>query len=189
MEKPSIDIMFFKESKCLVTVRKVTDQEGDNLMKKSLTGVIAMLAGAAAGVAATGIRLSERIEEKQKKADKHMSLFLMMNQWVKVKQDGKNLSSYFEKEGYKQIAIYGMSYAGETLMEELIDSPVTVKYGIDRNAEMIFADVDIVTPDASLEPVDAVVVTAITFFEEVEEMLRQKVDCPIISLEDILYDV
>ena len=108
-------------------------------MKKSLTGVIAMLAGAAAGVAATGIRLSERIEEKQKKADKHMSLFLMMNQWVKVKQDGKNLSSYFEKEGYK--------------------------------------------------PVDAVVVTAITFFEEVEEMLRQKVDCPIISLEDILYDV
>ena len=59
-----------------------------------------------------------------------MSLFLMMNQWVKVKQDGKNLSSYFEKEGYKQIAIYGMSYAGETLMEELIDSPVTVKYGI-----------------------------------------------------------
>ena len=118
-----------------------------------------------------------------------MSLFLMMNQWVKVKQDGKNLSSYFEKEGYKQIAIYGMSYAGETLMEELIDSPVTVQYGIDRNAEMIFADVDIVTPDASLEPVDAVVVTAITFFEEVEEMLRQKVDCPIISLEDILYDV
>ena len=88
MEKPSIDIMFFKESKCLVTVRKITDQEGDNLMKKSLTGVIAMLAGAAAGVAATGIRLSERIEEKQKKADKHMSLFLMMNQWVKVKQDG-----------------------------------------------------------------------------------------------------
>ena len=113
----------------------------------------------------------------------------MMNQWVKVKQDGKNLSLYFEREGYKEIAIYGMSYAGETLMEELVDSPVTVKYGIDRNAEKILADVDVVTPDAFLEPVDAIVVTSVTFFEEIEEILRQKTDCPIISLEDILYDV
>ena len=159
------------------------------MIKKGMISVLSALAGLMAGVVMTGRRMGGQIEEKQKKADKHMSLYLMMNQWVKVKQEGKNLSSYFEREGYKNLAIYGMSYAGETLMEELIDSPVTVKYGIDRNAEMIFADVDIVTPDASLEPVDAVVVTAITFFEEVEEMLRQKVDCPIISLEDILYDV
>ena len=52
-------------------------------------------------------------------AEKHLALFLMMNQWVKVKQEGKNLSCYFEKNGYKKIAIYGMSYAGETLLEEL----------------------------------------------------------------------
>ena len=158
-------------------------------MKKGVIGVLTALAGAAAGVAVTARRMSDQIEEKQKKADKHMTLFLMMNQWVKVKQDGKNLSLYFEREGYKEIAIYGMSYAGETLMEELVDSPVTVKYGIDRNAEKILADVDVVTPDAFLEPVDAIVVTSVTFFEEIEEILRQKTDCPIISLEDILYDV
>ena len=40
-----------------------------------------------------------------------------------------------------------------------------------------------------LETVDAVVVTAITFFDEIEERLSEKVDCPIISLEDILYEV
>lgn len=40
-----------------------------------------------------------------------------------------------------------------------------------------------------LEPVDAVVVTAISFFDEIEEALNAKTDCPILSLEDILYNV
>ena len=43
--------------------------------------------------------------------------------------------------------------------------------------------------DDDLEEVDAVVVTAITFFDEIEEKLSQKIDCPIISLEDILYEI
>jgi hypothetical protein len=37
--------------------------------------------------------------------------------------------------------------------------------------------------------VDAIVVTAITFFDEIEEKLSEKIDCPIISLDDILYEV
>jgi hypothetical protein len=50
-------------------------------------------------------------------------------------------------------------------------------------------DVDVVTMDDDLEEVDAIVVTAITFFDEIEEKLSAKIDCPIISLEDILYEV
>lgn len=113
----------------------------------------------------------------------------MMSQWVKVKQEGKNLSSYLEKNGYKKIAVYGMSYAGEALINELENSDIAVAYGIDRNAGSLYADVDIVSIDDDLEEVDAVVVTAITFFDEIEEKLSQKIDCPIISLEDILYEI
>ena len=64
-----------------------------------------------------------------------------------------------------------------------------VKYGIDKRAENIYADFDIVTPDSQLDKVDAIVVTSITFFDEIEEMLSVKIDCPIISLEDVLYQV
>lgn len=113
----------------------------------------------------------------------------MMNQWVKVKQQGKNLSEYFEKNGYKKIAVYGMSYAGETLIDELKDSNITVTYAIDKNADSIYFDIDIISIEDDLKPVDAIVVTAITFFDEIEESLCAKVDCPIISLEDILYEV
>jgi hypothetical protein len=41
--------------------------------------------------------------------------------------------------------------------------------------------------DAFLDKVDVVVVTAITYFNEIEEMLSLRVDCPVVSLENILY--
>lgn len=74
-------------------------------------------------------------------------------------------------------------------MEELRDTDVQVVYGIDKKADSIYADVDIVTMDDTLEEVDAVVVTAITFYDEIEDKLSDKIDCPIISLEDILYEI
>lgn len=158
-------------------------------MNKGVIGVLSLLAGAAAGAVGTGKTIGKQVNENKQMSDKHLALFLMMNQWVKVKQEGKNLASYFEKEGYKEIAIYGMSYAGETLVEELEGSNIKIKYGIDRKADNIYADIDIVSPDDSLDEVDAIVVTSITFFDEIEAKLSEKIDCPIISLEDILYEV
>ena len=158
-------------------------------MKKGIISAVSLLAGAAFGAGAVGKMQGEKQKKAGEMSDKHLALFQMMNQWVKVKQEGKNLVSYFEKNGYRKIAIYGMSYAGETLADELKGSGITVAYGIDKRADSIYADVNIMSLDDKLESVDAVVVTAVTFFEEIEEQLLEKVDCPIISLEDILYEV
>lgn len=158
-------------------------------MRKSIISVISAMAGIIAGGLAVGRSAGKVIDGEKKVADKHLILFQMMSQWVKVKQEGKNLSSFFEKNGYKSIAIYGMSYAGETLVEELKGTDTKIAYGIDKNADSIYADVDIVSVEDDLEKVDAIVVTAITFFDEIEEKLSKKVSCPVISLEDILYEV
>lgn len=158
-------------------------------MKKVVVSALSTVIGAAVGVVATGKEAQKTVDKTQKMSDKHLALFLMMNQWVKVKQDGKNLSEYFEKHGYRKIAIYGMSYAGETLIDELKGRRIEVAYAIDRNADTIYADVDVVSMEEELAPVDAVVVTAITFFDEIEEKLAEKVNCPILSLEEILYEV
>ncbi|MBO5524378.1 MAG: hypothetical protein J5986_12005, partial [Roseburia sp.] len=61
-------------------------------------------------------------------------------------------------------------------------------YAIDKNSNQISADVSIVSVDDYLEEVDAIVVTAISFFDEIEETLSTKLHCPILSLEDIIYD-
>lgn len=158
-------------------------------MRKGVIGVLSLLAGATGS--AIGVRkiFEKKINERQQLSDKHLALFLMMNQWVKVKQEGKNLASYFEKNEFKKIAIYGMSYAGETLVDELQGTKVQIAYGIDRKADGMYANIDIVPLEGDLEEVDAIIVTAITFFDEIENTLADKVNCPIISLEDVLYEV
>ena len=158
-------------------------------MNKGIIPIISALGGGLAGAAGVSKLMQKNIDKKQSMSDKHLALFLLMNQWVKVKQEGKNLSSYFKNKGYKKIAIYGMSYAGETLIEELRGTGIEVSYGIDKNAAKFFVDVDVLSLEDDFKEVDAIVVTAITFFDEIEEALSRKVDCDIISLEDILYEV
>lgn len=158
-------------------------------MKKGIISVISALAGTVIGASVMGKATFKKLDKIQLLSDKHLVLFLMMNQWVKVKQEGKDLREYFEKNDFKNIAIYGMSYAGETLVEELKNTDIHIAYGIDKNADAIYADIDIVSVNEELQGVDAVVVTAITFFDEIEKVLSKKVSCPVISLEDILYEI
>ena len=82
-----------------------------------------------------------------------------------------------------------MSYAGETLVDELKDSCIQVTYAIDKNAGTVYENVNIVSPEEGLENVDAIIVTAITFYEEVKENLTKKISVPILSLEDLLYEI
>ena len=158
-------------------------------MKGIVKDVITTLFGAVIGAIGMQKINEKAIVKNAEMSDKHLSLFLLMNQWVKIKQEGKNLSSYFEENGYHEIAIYGISYAGETLVNELAGSTVKIKYAIDRNADNIYVEINVLSPEDELEDVDAIVVTAIKFFDEIEEMLSEKVSCPIISLEDILYEI
>lgn len=158
-------------------------------MRKGMIGAMMVLAGAGMGAVIVRKIMEKKMNMWQQMSDKHLVLYRMMNQWVKIKQEGKKLTKYFEENDYKNIAIYGMSYAGETLLDELKDSEIFVKYGIDKNADRINIGLDVVTIEDDLQEVDAVVVTAITFFDEIAEKLENKLKCPILSLEDILYEV
>lgn len=162
-------------------------------MKKGMVAVFSSLAGiaagAAAGAGAVGKKTMAEAQRQKGLADKHLALYLMMNQWVKVKQENKSIAVYLEQNGYKEVAVYGMNYAGETLYSELEGTGVKVKYAIDKNADQKYAEVDVISPEDNLPDVDAVIVTAITFFDEIEEKLAEKISCPVLSLEDILYEV
>ena len=72
-------------------------------MKKEIKSVILFLAGIMIGIIGTVKKLNRKIISNQKMSNKHLTLFLLMNQWVKVKHEGKNLSSYFEKRGYYEV--------------------------------------------------------------------------------------
>lgn len=158
-------------------------------MKKGLISVVSAVTGAAIGAGALGKVIAGETGKAQAMSDKHLALFLMMNRWVEVKQDGKNLADYFRKMGYKDIAIYGMSYAGERLLRELEGSDIHVKCGIDQKADEIYSKVDIITLDETIPQVDAIIVTSVYFFDEIKEKLETLTDKPVVSLEDVLYEV
>ena len=161
-------------------------------MKKSMISVLSAGVGAAGGIFG-GMALAKKKNKEEQKwkelAEKHLALMLLFNQWMMTKQEGKNIEDFLDKQKVKSIAIYGMSYVGERLLDELKDSQIEVKYAIDRNVNGIFADVDVFSPDEALPEVDAIIVTPIFYFDEIEAMLEEKTKAQILSIEDILYDL
>lgn len=129
------------------------------------------------------------INKWKEQASKNRSLFLLMDQWVRTKQEGKKLESYFIKNNFKKIAVYGMGNVGKRLIKELRDSEINIAYGIDRNAENIYSEINLVTINDELENVDAVVITLISDFEDVYDKLSKKLKCSIIAIEDIINEI
>lgn len=160
-------------------------------MKKReiLSAVIGGVIGFFGGEIVTTNTMKKGIKNWETMSKKHFSLFLLMNEWMKTKQQGKSIVDYFKKEKISTIAIYGMSYVGERIYDELKNSEIEVKYAIDKNAESIYSDITVCSPEDVLQEVDAVVVTAISFYDEIRDMLSEKMSCPIISFEDILYEI
>lgn len=157
-------------------------------MKKGMVAVLAAVAGAAAGAFGVGTMEGKVIEKKEGKIDKFKSYYNMLNQWLILKQEGKSLVKYFTDNDYKSVAIYGMGEMGNRLYDELKGSGVSVKYAIDKEAGTTYAEVEVKELDEELEPVDVVVVTATFAFDEIKEKLNEKIDFPVVSLDDVVYE-
>lgn len=158
-------------------------------MKKVSIAILSAVTGIMAGAVSAGTYQGKIVKTKQGKVDKFKSYYNMLNQWLILKQEGKNLESYFVNSGYKKIAIYGMGEMGNRLYDELKNSSVKVVYAIDKAAGSTYSEIDVFEIDDELPEVDAVVVTAIFAFDEIENALSDKVSCNIISLEDVVFEI
>ena len=156
-------------------------------MKKGVAGVLSAVAGGVAGGVAVSVKSNKEVKKWRDFSNKHLEMIKLYDQWFATKQEGKSVADYLKSEGIKTVAIYGMSFMGQRLYEELKDTDVEVKYGIDKNWNKIYADIDIVAPEDELEEVDAIIVTAFCFFNEIEESLVEKTDSRILSLDDLVY--
>lgn len=125
----------------------------------------------------------------KRKAEKRKAQYMVMNQWVRINQEGKTLESYFVKNDYTRIIICGMNHIGKRLLKELKDSEVEIICGIDRKAKSISADIKVITLKSCVPKADAVIVTLVEGFDEITEALADKVRCPVISLADIFNEI
>lgn len=123
----------------------------------------------------------------------HLRDNMLLHNWLSLKEKGICFSSFFEKYGYQNIAIYGMGKLGTHLLHELKQDCVRVLYGIDKNYKECMVDSDIViySPEQEMPKVDAVVITIITQYGEIGRMLREKakMNCSMVAIEEVIYEL
>lgn len=122
------------------------------------------------------------------KIDKYEMYYNLMERWLTIHEEGRTIPQVLETMGFSTIAVYGLGKIGKHVIYEMKGSNVNVQYAIDRVRSGKYDSVIVKNVDEPLPEVDAVIVTTIYDFEEVEEMLVKKVHYPIISLEEILYE-
>ena len=126
------------------------------------------------------------LEYLQARVDKFKRYFDITNHWLELKNNGKSIGDYFQRNNIVHIVIYGWGELGHRLHEELKKSEICVDYVIDSNKKRI-ADISIkCLSDDILPETDAVVVTPIMDFETVSNELKQRYSCPIISIEEVI---
>ncbi len=134
-------------------------------------------------------KMEKQYQDLCRYLDKTNRNYGVLKEWFLSQIQGESLSGYFEQNGYQHIAVYGMAELGQFLVVELRNSGVHVKYGIDRRAGVISAEIPVLTLEEELPPVDAVIVTAVYYFNQIADSLKERLECPVISIEDVLYSI
>lgn len=136
------------------------------------------------------IRLKEQqYQESYQYFDKTYKNNGVLRDWFLLHIQGKKVSEYFNHSHYQHIAVYGMAELGQFLVAELRNFGLDVKYGIDRRAGTVAAEIPVLTLEDELPLVDVVIVTAVYYFNQIADSLKDRLECPVISIEDVLYSI
>lgn len=134
--------------------------------------------------------MKKSINEKKLEAVilKNEAIINTMERWICLQSQGHNVADILFDFKLMNIAIYGMGHLGKLLYEQLRDSRVSVSYIIDQNKIALNDPVPVYSNNDILPDTDAIIVTAIYYYDNIKNHLEEKnKKITIISLEDILY--
>ncbi len=129
---------------------------------------------------------TENRENGKEAEDKTRIYYKILNDWMELRGKKKYFADYLVQNGYRHVAIYGMGDFGKHLHQELKDSAVEVEYVIDRRN--IETSVKVLTVEDKWPQVDAIIVTPFLEFEDILQIIEGKIDCPVLSIEEMIYE-
>ncbi len=151
--------------------------------------IVGITAGIISGVTGSLKCFEKKIIKGEKESYKFRVYYDLTRKWVEAYQLDKSLEELLLDKKYESIAIYGMGDVGYLLFRELEPSRIKVKYGIDKSTIGRGINLPIVAPSSDMEKVDAIIVTAIFAFDDIQKMLESMVDYPVIPLDDLIYEL
>ncbi len=125
--------------------------------------------------------------ELEKRLQKSNLFYLILTRWVELKIRGYNIADVLEEKGYYKIAVYGYAELGKLLCLELLNTNVKVEYVLDKKVKQIRdVNLPVYMPENGLPKVDAVIVTAVYYFDDIRDDLLEKGFENIISIRTLI---
>ncbi|MDE6662374.1 MAG: PIG-L family deacetylase [Lachnospiraceae bacterium] len=125
--------------------------------------------------------------ELEKKLQKSVLFYWILTRWMDLKIRGYGIADILNKLKYNNIAVYGYAELGQLLCKELVDTKVHVSYLLDKRVKDTgIENLPVYVPQSGLPKVDAIVVTAVYYFDEIEKELLQMGYKNIISFRNLL---
>lgn len=146
-----------------------------------LTGVLSFGAGFFFG----GKMLVNMINDYKTRMQRNLSNMMLFNSWLEFIYSGGSIDQYFHNHGYKKIMIYGNGYIGKRLSQALLGTDIEVVAVMDKEASAKENDI-VISVDSSMPDVDCIVVTPVFFFDSIYDMLKEKTNIPIVSMQSII---
>lgn len=156
------------------------------MLRWIVISVLFFILGFLANECTIGHKQEDHIKNLNSSLIKQRMFYGELVNWVKLKQKKHSISDYLASMGYSVVAIYGMKELGELLLDELRESNIDVLYAIDQNAENVYPPIEVYTPSEELAEVDVIIVTVQSSYEIIHDALSRKVNCDIISIDDVL---
>ena len=125
--------------------------------------------------------------ELEEKLQKQILFYWMLPRWVDNKIKGYDMGIRLGEYGFRSVAVYGYAELGKLLCRELRESNFEVAYVLDKRVlQTEWETLPIYMPQKGLPEVDAVVVTAVYYFDEVRKELLGLGFRTVISLRELL---
>lgn len=118
---------------------------------------------------------------------KNDGIIRALDSWMDLRERGLSIESIIKDNGYDSVAIYGFGVLGRRLYKELQGGNIKIDYIVDKKLCGQGDGVTIVSPDNDLPETELLIITAIGDYLAIRKSMKKKLDCPIISFEDVVY--
>ena len=136
----------------------------------------------------TYLHCCRKIKYYKELSNKFNKMYLVSEKWIEAHNNNISIGEYIKKNGWNNVAIYGCGDLGHDLYKCLVNEEANINIicGIDNNEKLDFP-IKIVSHDQFKEAVDVIIVTAVYYFGEVEQLMKEKTSADIVSLEEIIF--
>lgn len=141
-----------------------------------------------------GIRNEYRLVTTPSPSEKELKKIQIYDMWLYLRNRDIKIVNYFISHKYKNIIVYGLNGIGNRLLAELHNENVKVVACIDQRAVELAGDLPILDMEDSeietyINNTDAIVVTAVSFYDEIKEKILEKYQIPVLNIENMIKEL